>query len=72
MKTLLSASLFALAMASPAHAEFTSAYTDLRLDLDCLVLDADDFGVSWSCPGYKGYPVQIGRASCRERVCQYV
>ncbi|WP_224704024.1 hypothetical protein [Devosia aquimaris] len=53
--------------AGPALAQsgFTSAYTDLRLDTDCLVLDADDFGASWSCPGYKGYPVRVSEGDLR-------
>lgn len=66
MGRLLALVLSGWALASgPAHAEFTSAYTDLRLDIDCLVLDADDFGVTWSCPGYKGYPVQVSEGDLR-------
>ena len=65
MKPLLIAALATLALSSPTLAEFTSAYTDLDLDLDCMVLDADDFGVSWSCPGYKGYPVQVSEGDLR-------
>ena len=65
MKPFILAALLGLAMVAPAHAEFTSAYTDLRLDTDCLVLDADDFGVSWACPGYKGYPVHVSEGDLR-------
>ncbi|MCS6759091.1 MAG: hypothetical protein MO852_08785 [Candidatus Devosia euplotis] len=65
MKSLLIAALASLALAGPTQAEFTSAYIDLRLDRDCLVLDADDFGVSWSCPGYKGYPVHVSEGDLR-------
>ena len=52
---------------APAMAQsgFTSAYTDLNLDRDCLVLEADDFGVSWACPGYKGYPVHVSEGDLR-------
>ena len=64
MKPILVAALAALALASPAHADFTSAYTDLNLD-ECLVLDADDFGTSWSCPGYKGYPLKVSEGDLR-------
>ncbi len=63
MKQLLVAAL-ALAVATPAHAAFNSAYTDINLD-ECLVLDADDFGASWSCPGYKGYPLMVTEGDLR-------
>ena len=45
-------------MVIPAQAGFNSAYTDLDLN-ECLVLDADDFGASWACPGYKGFPLKV-------------
>lgn len=50
----------------PAQAQsgFNSAYTDLDLD-QCLVLDADDFGASWACPGYKGYPLKVNEGDLR-------
>ncbi len=53
--------------AGPALAQsgLTSAYTDLNLDADCLVLDADDFGATWSCPGYKGYPLRVQEGDLR-------
>lgn len=47
-----------------AQSGFTSAYTDLDLD-QCLVLDADDFGASWACPGYKGYPLMVQEGDLR-------
>ncbi|MGV3651666.1 MAG: hypothetical protein ACO1OK_09590, partial [Devosia sp.] len=31
----------------------------------CLVLDADDFGASWACPGYKGYPLMVTEGDLR-------
>lgn len=69
---LKSIALSALALggslgAVPALAQsgFTSAYTDLDLDSDCLVLEADDFSVSWACPGYMGYPVQVSEGDLR-------
>lgn len=43
---------------------FTSAYTDLNLD-DCLILEADDFGASWACPGYKGFPLMVQEGDLR-------
>jgi hypothetical protein len=51
-------------VAQPAFAGFNSAYTDINLD-QCLVLNADDFGASWACPGYKGYPLQISEGDLR-------
>lgn len=48
----------------PVHAAFNSAYTDINLD-QCLVLDADDFGASWACPGYKGYPMLVSEGDLR-------
>lgn len=58
--------LLAVLTAAPALAQsgFTSAYTDLNLD-DCLILEADDFGASWACPGYKGYPLMVREGDLR-------
>jgi hypothetical protein len=64
MKTMLAALGILAALAMPAQAAFNSAYTDLDLD-ECLVLDADDFGASWSCPGYKGYPLLVSEGDLR-------
>ncbi len=64
MKRLLLGALGALALATPALADFTSAYTDLDID-QCLVLEADDFGVVWSCPGYRGYPLMVTEGDLR-------
>ena len=64
MKPILAGMMMAMASASPAFADFTSAYTDLNLD-ECLVLDSDDFGTSWSCPGYKGYPLKVMEGDLR-------
>ena len=60
---LIAGALLGLA-AAPAHAEFTSAYTDLDLD-QCLVLEADDFGASWSSPRYKRYPLLVMEGDLR-------
>jgi hypothetical protein len=53
-------------LASPVWAQsgYTSAYTDINLD-ECLVLEADDFGASWSCPGYKGFPLMVQEGDLR-------
>lgn len=64
MKQLLAAGLAVMALATPAHAAFNSAYTEINLDA-CLVLDADDFRVNWSCPGYKGYPLMVSEGDLR-------
>lgn len=53
-----------LAAAGPAQAAFNSSYSDLDLD-QCLVLDADDFGATWACPGYKGYPLKVSESDLR-------
>lgn len=64
MKSILTSLVAIAAFASPAHAAFNSAYTDLDLD-QCLVLEADDFSVVWSCPGYKGYPLKVSEGDLR-------
>ncbi len=58
----LSASLYASLPASAASTD--SIYTDINLD-ECLVLEADDFGASFACPGYKGYPLWIAEGDLR-------
>ncbi len=65
-RVLLPLAAAALLTAGPVLAQpgFNSAYTDINLD-ECLVLDADDFGVSWSCPGYKGYPLMVEEGDLR-------
>ena len=64
MKPILAAVFALVALAAPAHAAFNSSYSDLDLD-QCLVLDADDFGASWACPGYKGYPLKVNEGDLR-------
>ena len=64
MKQLLAAAAALVALATPAYAGFNSAYTEIDLD-ECLVLDADDFGASWSCTGYKGYPLMVTEGDLR-------
>lgn len=55
-----------LALTAPAYAQgnIDSAYTQINLD-ECLVLNADDFGASWSCPGYKGFPLYVAEGDLR-------
>nr|WP_314256580.1 hypothetical protein [uncultured Devosia sp.] len=58
------ATALCLLAAGPAQAAFNSSYSDLDLD-QCLVLDADDFGATWACPGYKGYPLKVSESDLR-------
>ena len=55
-----------LLLGTPAFAQsgFVSAYTDLDIE-QCLVLEADDFGASWACPGYKGFPLKVQEGDLR-------
>ena len=55
------------ASASPAMAAFFSAYTEIDLD-QCTVMNADDFGATWACPGHKGYPLYVAEADQRFRL----
>ena len=55
--------LVALSQAQ-AQTNVTSDYTDINLD-DCLVLNADDFGAAFACPGYKGFPLYIAEGDLR-------
>jgi hypothetical protein len=56
---------FGLLAAAPAFAvEFDSAYTDLDLD-QCTVLQSDDFGSTYGCPGYKGMPMIVSEGDLR-------
>jgi hypothetical protein len=63
-KAMLLGAASALLLAMPAQAAFNSAYSDIDLD-QCLVLDSDDFGTQWACPGYKGYPMQVSEGDLR-------
>jgi hypothetical protein len=63
LKTTLPVLALAL-LGTPAQAAFTSAYTDLDLN-QCMVLEADDFGASWSCPGHRGFPLMVMEGDLR-------
>lgn len=41
-----------------------SAYTELDLD-QCIVMRSDDFGSTWACAGYRGYPVMVSEGDLR-------
>ena len=45
--------------------ESESAITDLDLDLDCTVIQSDDFGTTWACQGHKGIPVMVAEGDLR-------
>ncbi|WDR04418.1 hypothetical protein PSQ90_08635 [Devosia rhodophyticola] len=52
-------------LGAPARAAvIDSGYTDINLD-DCTIMNADDFGASWACPGYRGYPVYVAEGDLR-------
>jgi hypothetical protein len=63
---LAKSALVLMVSGAPALAQsgFVSAYTDLDLQ-NCLVLEADDFGASWACPGYKGFPLMVQEGDLR-------
>lgn len=63
---LVPAALAALLVSgAPAGAQqYDSAYSDLNLD-ECSVTKSDDFGTTWSCPGYKGIPVMVAEGDLR-------
>lgn len=55
---------FAVLAAPAGAAQYDSAYTELDLDR-CTVLDADDFGAQYACPGYKGIPMFVAEGDLR-------
>ncbi len=50
--------------AQEVNSEITSAYTKINLD-ECLLLDADNIGASFACPGYKGFPLYVAEGDLR-------
>lgn len=56
---------FGLLLVGPAAAQqIESSYTDVDLNL-CTVMESDDFGTMWACPGLKGMPVMITEGDLR-------
>lgn len=54
-----------LVLATPASAQqIESSYTDVDLNL-CTVIESDDFGTMWACPGLKGMPVMVTEGDLR-------
>lgn len=69
-KTILGAILadlcFIALMVTGAFAQSNdSVYTKLDLDNECSVIEADDFGAMFACPGYKGIPVMVAEGDLR-------
>ncbi|MGV3491818.1 MAG: hypothetical protein ACO1OG_10895 [Devosia sp.] len=55
----IAAGLTAL-LAAPAMAQqIESSFTELDLNMLCTVMQSDDFGSTWACPGLKGMPVVV-------------
>lgn len=57
--------LLLLASAAPAMAA-ESAYTKVDFDRDCRQDEADDLGGSWTCTGYRGYPIRFAEGDLRQ------
>ena len=65
MRRILLLAFASLGLALPAAAQqFDSAYTDLDFE-QCTILHSDEFGVSFACPGYRGYPVYVAEGDLR-------
>ena len=58
---------FALTGAAAAQ-QIESSYTDLDLNMQCTVIESDDFGSTWACPGLKGMPVMVAEGDLRMMV----
>jgi len=55
----------AVLLTAPAQAQqIESSYTDVDLNL-CTVMESDDFGTMWACPGLKGIPVMVSEGDLR-------
>ena len=64
-----SALFVAFALSGTAHAQqIESSYTDLDLNVDCTVIESDDFGSMWACAGLKGMPVMVTEGDLRMMV----
>ena len=48
--------------------QIESSYTDLDLNIHCTVIQSDDFGSTWACPGLKGMPVMVSESDLRMAV----
>jgi hypothetical protein len=58
-----------LLLAAPAAAQqIESSETGLDLNIDCTVMQSDDFGSTWACTGLKGMPVMVSESDLRMSV----
>jgi len=58
-----------LLLAAPALAQqIETSETGLDLNLDCTVMQSDDFRSTWACPGLKGMPVMVAESDLRMSV----
>lgn len=60
----LAAAWLALTIGGVAAQQIQSSYTDVDMD-ECTLIEADDFGSRWACPGHKGIPVMIAEGDLR-------
>ncbi len=56
--------IFSFSSISANAQEYISQYTKIDLE-ECTILNADDFGVQFACPGYKGYPLYVAEGDLR-------
>lgn len=61
---LLAVALLGAASAPAASQQVESAYTEVNLNA-CSLVESDDFGSRWACPGHKGIPVMIAEGDLR-------
>lgn len=69
MRRWIAACGFGVALTSAvgpvAAQQIVSSYTDLDLNVHCTVIQSDDFGSTWACPGLKGIPVMVAEGDLR-------
>lgn len=69
MRRWIAACGFGVALTSAAGPvaaqQIVSSYTDLDLNIHCTVIQSDDFGSTWACPGLKGIPVMVAEGDLR-------
>jgi len=57
-----------LPVAPAAAQQIESSETGLDLNLDCTVMQSDDFRSTWACTGLKGMPVMVSESDLRMSV----
>ncbi len=69
IRIFASALYVALALTGTAGAQqIEFSETSLDLNMDCTVVQSDDFGSTWACPGHKGIPVRVAERERRMMV----